>query len=97
MIKTINLTEARKNLPELTDRAHAGHTFIMARRGRQLAVLIGVDEYKRLKEVEHQQRQQDFDVLLAPPGPMLLSEEEAQTLAVKTVREVRTDKRNNET
>lgn len=91
MSQTVNLSRARKNLPELTDRAYAGQVFVVARRGRELAVLIGVDEYRRLKEIEREQRQQDFDVLLAPPGPDALSEEEARKLAVQSVREVRTE------
>ena len=86
---SINLAEARQNLPELTDRAYAGQTFVLARRGRRLAVIIGIDEYLRLKELERQQRDQDFAILLAPPVRSELSEEEAVELAVNTVREVR--------
>ncbi len=88
----VNLAAARKNLPELTDRAYAGQTFIVARRGREMAVLIGIDEYRRLKELEREQREQDFALLLTPhPSP--LSEEEARELAVQAVRRVRASKR----
>ncbi len=89
MSDSINLSEARKNLPELTDRAYAGQTFILSRRGRKLAVLIGVDEYNRLMEMERLQDERDFEVLLASPDPDAMSEEEAIALAVRAVREVR--------
>jgi prevent-host-death family protein len=89
MDKTINLSEARKNLPELADRVNAGQTVIMSRRGRELAVLISVDEYRRLKAIEQQQRQKDFDVLLAPPPPGVMAEEAARELAAEIVREHR--------
>ncbi len=88
----INLAKARQNLPELTDRAYAGQSFVLARRGRQLAVIIGIDEYLRLKEIECEQRESDFDILLSPPVNSTLTEEEAIELAVRTVREVRTER-----
>ena len=89
MSEIINLSEARKNLPELADRVNAGKTYIMSRRGRELAVLIGVDEYRRLKAIEQQQRQKDFDILLAPPAADAMAEEAARDLAVQIVRERR--------
>ena len=89
MNKTINLSQARKKLPELTDRAHAGGIFSISRHGRELAVLIGIDEYRRLKAIEESQRQKDFDILLSPPAQDVLSEEAANELAVKIVREQR--------
>jgi prevent-host-death family protein len=88
MVQVVNLATARKNLPELTDRAYAGQTFLVARRGRELAVLLGIEEYHRLKELEREQREQDFAVLLTP-HPSALSEEEARELAVRTVRKIR--------
>ena len=92
----VNLAEARRKLPELADRAHAGHMFILSRRGRNLAVIIGVDEYRRLSAIVEQQRQHDFDTLLAPPPPDAMSEEEAELLAAQTVREVRQARRSPE-
>jgi prevent-host-death family protein len=92
MSETINLAEARRKLPELADRANAGQTYVVSRRGREVAVLIGVEEYQRLKEMEYQQRQQDFDALLAPPDLESLSEEDALRLAVQAVREKRAKK-----
>ena len=89
MNETINLSEARKKLPELTDRAGAGNTYIVSRRGRELAVLIGIDEYRRLKAIEVHQRQKDFDILLASPPSGALTEDEARDLAVRAVREER--------
>jgi len=89
MLETINLAEARQKLPELADRASAGQEYIVSRRGREIAALIGIDEYRRLKALEQQQRQQDFDLLLAPPEKGALTEDEARELAVQVVREVR--------
>ncbi len=91
-MNNINLAEARQNLPELTDRAYAGQTFVLARRGRRLAVIVGIDEYLRLKEIEREQREKDFDVLLSPPMQDTLSEEEAIKLAVETVHQVRSER-----
>ena len=93
MYNTTNLAEARKNLPELADRANAGQTFVLARRGRELAVIVGIDEYNRLKELEQEQRARDFDVLLSPPDSFSLTEDEAREIAVQAVREVRAGKR----
>jgi len=89
----VNLGEARKNLPELADNArYGGRTFVIARRGRELAVLVGIDEYRRLKELDREQRDRDFDLLLTP-GPSALTEEEAREIALRAVREVRARKR----
>ena len=90
MSETINLAEARRKLPELTDQASAGEAYIVSRRGREMAVLIGIEEYRRLKALEERQRQQDFDLLLAPPEAETLTEDQARELATKVVREVRT-------
>jgi antitoxin Phd len=90
MSETINLAEARRKLPELTDQANAGEEYIVSRRGRQMAVLIGIEEYRRLKALEKRQRQQDFDLLLAPPTTDAMTEDQARELAVKVVHEVRT-------
>jgi prevent-host-death family protein len=54
MSKTINLAEARRKLLELTGQAFAGEAIIISRRGREIAVLIGIEEYRRLKALESQ-------------------------------------------
>ena len=89
MYSAVNLSEARRKLPELTDKAYAGEIFYVSRRGRELAVLIGIDEYRRLLAIEQQQREMDFKTLLAPPPSKSPSEEEARKLAVQIVREQR--------
>ena len=89
MIDTINLALARKKLPELADRASAGRVYVVSRRGRELAVLIGIDEYRRLKALEEAERQGDFDALLASPAANAMTEEEARRLAVQLVWEER--------
>ena len=94
MSETINLAEARKKLPELADRANAGQAYIVSRRGREVAALIGIEEYHRLKALEQQQRQQDFDLLLAPPESVALTEDQARDLAVQLVSEARQSRYN---
>lgn len=89
MSETINLADARKRLPELADRASAGQTYFVSRRGRELAVLIGIDEYQRLKALEEQQRRKDFDILLGASAVGDLTEDEARQLAIQLVREER--------
>ena len=89
MSETINLAEARRKLPELTDQASAGEAYIVSRRGREMAVLIGIEEYRRLKALERRQQLQDFDLLLAPPTAETMTEDQARELAVQVVREVR--------
>jgi antitoxin Phd len=90
MSEIINLAEARRKLPQLTDQASAGEAYIVSRRGREMAVLIGIEEYRRLKTLERRQRGKDFDLLLAPPAAEAMTEDLAREMAVQVVREVRT-------
>lgn len=93
MTQVVNLGEARKHLTALADRAcYSGKAFVIARRGRELAVIVGIDEYRRLQELDREQRDRDFDLLLAP-APSTLSEQEARGLAIQTVRQVRGTRR----
>jgi prevent-host-death family protein len=87
--KTVNLTEAQGNLLELADEANAGQTIIVANEGQELAVLMGIEEYRRLKNVEGEQRSRDFDILLAPSDDAELSEEDARKIAVEAVHQYR--------
>jgi prevent-host-death family protein len=87
--KTVNLTEAQGNLPELADEANAGQTIIVADQGQELAVIMGIEEYRRLTNIEREQRSRDFDLLLAPSEGNGLSEEAARKIAVEAVREYR--------
>ena len=97
MSRTVNLTEAQGNLPDLADEAKAGQTIIVANDGQELAVLMGIEEYRRLKNADSEQRSHDFSVLLAPPDQDTLSEEVARALAVEAVREYRASSRTSET
>ncbi|MEA2574426.1 MAG: Antitoxin Phd YefM, type toxin-antitoxin system [Chloroflexia bacterium] len=89
MSKTVNLIEAQGSLPELADEANAGQTIIVANEGQELAVIMGIEEYRRLKNVEEEERGRDFGILLIPPDQDGLSEEEARRIAVEAVREYR--------
>ncbi len=52
MVRSIGLAEAKSKLSDLVGRvAYAGEMFILERRGRPMAMLIGVEEYQRLKEL----------------------------------------------
>ena len=56
MAKTVTAMDARNRLGTLLSRAsYAGERFIIERRGKPMAVLMGMDEYQRyleLKETE---------------------------------------------
>ncbi|MDI6770566.1 MAG: type II toxin-antitoxin system Phd/YefM family antitoxin [Anaerolineales bacterium] len=52
MEKTIGMAETKSNLADLVRQvAYGGERFVLERRGRPMAVLISVEEYKRLKEL----------------------------------------------
>jgi hypothetical protein len=61
----------------------------VANEGQELAVIVGIEEYRRLKDLEGEQRSRDFDILLTPPDGNGLSEEDARRIAVEAVREYR--------
>lgn len=86
---TIKLTAARTRLHELIDKASRGQKFILTEHGEELAVLIGINEHRRLIAISQQQREMDFNMLMAPPPPESLSEDDARELAVQIVREQR--------
>lgn len=95
MNSRVRVEDAEENLPDLADKAATGETFVIARQGRELAVIIGIDEYKWLKELEDQQQEADWAILLAPPTPaqLELSEEEADEIAIRATRDVRSMRR----
>ncbi len=53
MVRTIGMAEAKSKLSDLVGRAaYGGERFILERRGRPVAILIGLDDYRRLQELE---------------------------------------------
>ncbi|MFG2778883.1 type II toxin-antitoxin system Phd/YefM family antitoxin [Streptomyces prunicolor] len=49
------MADVRKHLADVIDRAHRDETpTIITRRGKQEAVVIAIDEYRRLRELEEQ-------------------------------------------
>ncbi|MBI4743937.1 MAG: type II toxin-antitoxin system Phd/YefM family antitoxin [Actinobacteria bacterium] len=49
MAKTITVSEARDTIGQVLEEAHYAHRrFIVTRRGRPYAVILGVDEYNNL-------------------------------------------------
>ena len=50
MDQTVGMAEAKSKLSELVGQAkYGGQTFVLQRRGQPMAVLIGVDEFERLR------------------------------------------------
>ena len=92
LVAVINLETGSPGLPEVTDRAAEGETIVVRRNGHELAVVIGIEEYRRLQESARAQDEQDFRLLLAPAEDDDLSEAEAIELAVQVSREVRTER-----
>jgi prevent-host-death family protein len=83
---TLNIFEARRNLGATLDRVAAdGDRFVLARRGKPLAVLVSPDDLARLEEME------DADDLRAARAS--LSEHRRNPSGAVTVAEYRT-KRN---
>lgn len=65
MIRTIGMTEAKSKLSELVGQvAYGGQQFILERRGRPMAVLISLEEYRRLQELEQAARAQPLPLEL---------------------------------
>lgn len=53
MDRTVSMAEAKSHFSELVGRAaYHGEHFVLERRGRPLAILLGVDEYWRLRALE---------------------------------------------
>lgn len=53
MDRSIGMAQAKSKLAELVGRvAYGGEYFILERRGQPMAVLISVDEYKRLRDLK---------------------------------------------
>lgn len=55
-METINVAQAKSRLSELLSRAAAGERFIIQRRERPVAALVGVDELERLERASHAAR-----------------------------------------
>jgi prevent-host-death family protein len=52
MVKTIGIAKAREGLSDLINEvAFAGERYVVERRGKPLAALIGADEYQQLTEL----------------------------------------------
>ena len=49
MEESYSIAEARANLPTLIDQVEAGVTVELTRRGKGVAVMISVNEYRRLR------------------------------------------------
>lgn len=61
-MRTIQLREAKATLSALVERAANGDTAVITRRGQPRAVLVGLDEWNRLRQIP------SFGHLLAASG-----------------------------
>ena len=62
MATTVSAMEFRSHLGDLLSRAlYTGETFIIQRRGRPVAVLVSIDHYEKLAELEAKQRLARFE------------------------------------
>lgn len=61
-MRTVQLREAKATLSALVDNAANGETTVITRRGQPRAVLVGLDEWNRLRQVP------SFGRLLAASG-----------------------------
>ena len=61
-MRTVQIREAKANLSALVDSAARGETAVITRRGQPRAVLVGLDEWNRLRQVP------SFGRLLAASG-----------------------------
>lgn len=55
-METVNVADAKSRFSELISRAAAGERFIIQRRERSVAVIIGPDELERLERAAHAAR-----------------------------------------
>ena len=75
MAHTIGMTKAKSKLSELVGQvAYGGQQFILERRGRPMAVLISLEEYRRLQELEQTVRGQPLSPELRQRQEGLVSE-----------------------
>lgn len=56
-METINVSEVKSHLSEYLSRAAAGERFVILRRERPVAALIGVNEWERLQRTNRTARQ----------------------------------------
>lgn len=69
MLQGMNVAEAKKRFSELLARiAYNGERFIINRRGKPMAVLIGLDDFALLEE--HARRPEEPQGLLAAAGAL---------------------------
>lgn len=84
----IGVAEAKNQFSEiLAKAAFAGQRFIVERRGKPMAAIIGIQEYEEFVKFQQEQRRRRFERLRAAAANM--SEEEVLDLAQEAVDSVR--------
>jgi prevent-host-death family protein len=88
MAVAIGVAEAKNQFSEiLAKAAFAGQRFIVERRGKPMAAIIGIQEYEEFVQFQQEQRRQRFEGLRAAAAHM--PEREALDLAQEAVDSVR--------
>jgi len=64
-MRTVPVEDARKQLGKLVSEAAAGVPVTISRRGTQQAILLGEEEYERLRHVEEQAAVERFERALS--------------------------------
>ncbi len=84
----IGVAEAKNQFSEILAKvAFAGQRFIVERRGKPMAAIIGIQEYEEFVKFQQEQRRQRFERLRAAAANM--PEREALDLAQEAVDSVR--------
>lgn len=75
----LNMSEARDNLPDTVNRvSYTGERFVIARRGKELAALVSLDDLALLNAIEDSIDIADAMEILKNPKKMSLEEAKAQ-------------------
>jgi prevent-host-death family protein len=78
-MEVLNMSEARDKLPDTVNRvSYAGERFIIARRGKELAALVSLDDLAILNAIEDNIDIADAREILKNPKKISLEEAKAQ-------------------
>jgi antitoxin Phd len=76
MHKTITIADARKNFADIVNKvAYGKESFILTRRGQEIAALISIEELKLLQKIEDIVDIEDARKSLEEPGDNISAQE----------------------
>ncbi len=93
-IGALSVVEARRQFADLLGRvAYGREEIVIERAGRPMAVLVNLDEYRRLKAIEADRREAErlarFDLIRHAGERNALDDEQAFAVALELTEEVR--------